>query len=79
MISARLSNTLPWSVYACQLALGLFGVSEVDGLAYGLVLNAVQFLTLVAQGLCALPIAGVSFAEIRKAGDEVKLQEAAAD
>ncbi len=65
--------------YACQLALGLFGVSDVDGLAYGLVLNAVQFLTLVAQGLCALPIAGVSFADIRKAGDEVKLQEAAAD
>lgn len=64
--------------YACQLALGLFGVSQVDGLAYGLVLNAVQFLTLVAQGLCALPIAGVRFADIRKAGDEVKLEGAAA-
>jgi len=55
--------------YACQLALGIYGVSEVDGLAYGLVLNAVQFLTLVAQGLFALPIAGVSFADIRRAGD----------
>ena len=65
--------------YACQLALGLFGVSQVDGLAYGLVLNAVQFLTLVAQGLCALPIAGVRFADIRRAGDEVKLEGAAAD
>ena len=65
--------------YACQLALGLFGVSEVDGLAYGLVLNAVQFLTLVAQGLCALPIAGVSLADIRKAGDDVKLQRVAAN
>ena len=64
--------------YACQLALGLFGVSQVDGLAYGLVLNAVQFLTLVAQGLCALPIAGVRFADIRRAGDEVKLEGAAA-
>ncbi len=64
--------------YACQLALGLFGVSQVDGLAYGLVLNAVQFLTLVAQGLCALPIAGVRFADIRKAGDEVKLEGAPA-
>src|SRR5581483_7551632 len=53
--------------YACQLALGLFGVNDVDGLAYGLVLNAIQFLTLIAQGLVALPLAGVSFAEIRQA------------
>jgi uncharacterized protein (TIRG00374 family) len=59
--------------YACQLALGLFGVSDVDGLAYGLVLNAVQFLTLIAQGLIALPITGVSFAEIRQAREEVSL------
>jgi uncharacterized protein (TIRG00374 family) len=65
--------------YACQLALGLFGVSDVEGLAYGLVLNAVQFLTLVAQGLCALPIAGVSFADIRQAREGVALQESAAD
>lgn len=65
--------------YACQLALGLFGVSDVDGLAYGLVLNAVQFLTLIAQGLVALPIAGVSIAEIRRARDEAGVQGAAAD
>ena len=65
--------------YACQLALGLFGVSDVEGLAYGLVLNAVQFLTLVAQGLFALPIAGVSFAEIRRAREGMALQESAAD
>jgi len=64
--------------YACQLALGLFGVSEVDALAYGLVLNAVQFLTLVAQGLLALPIAGVSLAEIRRAREGNTLQEPAA-
>lgn len=64
--------------YACQLALGLFGVSEVDGLAYGLVLNAVQFLTLIAQGLIALPITGVSFAEIRQAREGVTLPGAAA-
>ena len=60
--------------YACQLALGLFGVSAVDALAYGLVLNAVQFLTLVAQGLLALPIAGVSLAEIRRAREGDALQ-----
>jgi len=65
--------------YACQLALGLFGVSDVEGLAYGLVLNAVQFLTLLAQGLLALPIAGVSLAEIRRAGAGAVLQGSAAD
>jgi hypothetical protein len=51
--------------YACQLALGLWGVSHADGLAYGLVLNAVQFLTLVAQGIVALPLAGVTLGEIK--------------
>lgn len=65
--------------YACQLALGLFGVSNVDGLAYGLVLNAVQFLTLIAQGLIAFPIAGVSFAEIRHAREQAAPQGSAAD
>jgi len=57
--------------YACQLALGLFGVSDADGLAYGLVLNAVQFLTLIAQGLVALPFAGVRFGDLRRAGREL--------
>lgn len=66
--------------YACILALGLFGVSEAEGLAYGLVLNMVQFFTLIAQGLIALPIAGVSFADIRRAREErVALQGSAAD
>ena len=62
--------------YACQLALGIYGVSEVDGLAYGLVLNAVQFLTLIGQGLIALPIAGVSFSDIRQAGDRLAREKA---
>ena len=53
--------------YACVLALALFGVDKVDALAYGVVLNAVQFLTIVAQGLIALPLAGVRWAEIRRA------------
>jgi uncharacterized membrane protein YbhN (UPF0104 family) len=61
--------------YACQLALSLFGVSDVDGLAYGLVLNAVQFFTLIAQGLVALPIAGVSIAEIRRVRAEAGCPE----
>lgn len=65
--------------YACQLALGLFGVSEVDGLAYGLVLNAVQFLTLIAQGVVAFSISGVSFDEIRRAREQALPQGSAAD
>jgi len=51
--------------YACVLALGLFGVGQAEALAYGLVLNAIQFLSLIAQGLVALPLAGVTMAELR--------------
>jgi uncharacterized protein (TIRG00374 family) len=53
--------------YACILALGLFGVEKADALAYGLVLNAIQLFTLVAQGLVALPLAGVSYDEFVRA------------
>jgi hypothetical protein len=56
--------------YACILALGLFGVEKVDALAYGLALNAVQFLTLLVQGLIAMPLAGVRFADLRTARAE---------
>lgn len=59
--------------YACILALGLFGVPKGDALAYGLVLNAVQFFSLVGQGLVAWPLAGISLADLRQAtrgGDE---------
>ena len=56
--------------YACVLALELFGVDKVDALAYGLVLNAVQFLTLLVQGLIALPLAGVRWSELRQARAE---------
>jgi uncharacterized protein (TIRG00374 family) len=57
--------------YACVLGLGMFGVAEAQGLAYGIVLNAVQFLTLIVQGLLALPLAGVSLADIRRATPEL--------
>jgi glycosyltransferase 2 family protein len=53
--------------YACILALGLFGVSQPQALAYGLVLNALQLSTLVAQGLVALPLAGVSVRDLLRA------------
>ena len=52
--------------YACILALGLFGVAQADALAYGLVLNALQLVTLVAQGLVALAISGISLDEIAR-------------
>lgn len=53
--------------YACILALALFGIEKADALAYGLVLNAIQLLTLVAQGLAALPLAGVSLDDLVRA------------
>ena len=53
--------------YACVWALGLFGVPQPQALAYGLVLNAVQLSTLVAQGLVALPLAGVSLRDLLRA------------
>jgi uncharacterized protein (TIRG00374 family) len=53
--------------YACVLALELFGVAKVDALAYGLVLNAIQFLSILAQGLIALPFTGVRWSDVRRA------------
>lgn len=50
--------------FACVLALGLFGVPQPNALAYGLVLNALQLVTLVGQGLVALAISGISIDEI---------------
>lgn len=57
--------------YACILALGLFGVAEADALAYGLVVNAIQLATLIGQGLVALPLAGVTVADFRRARAEL--------
>jgi glycosyltransferase 2 family protein len=56
--------------YACILALGLFGVPQPLALAYGLALNALQLSTLVAQGLVALPLAGVSMRDLLRAAPE---------
>jgi len=52
---------------AAVLALGLFGVPKAEALAYGIVLNAVQFVTLVAQGLLALPLLGVGVGAVTRA------------
>ncbi len=64
--------------YACILALGLFGVDKADALAYGIVLNGIQLVTLVMQGVIALPLAGVSLDDFRRARQEIGEQSASA-
>ncbi len=56
--------------YACVLALGLFGVGQAEAVAYGVLLNALQVVTLIAQGLVALPLAGVTLDDLRPAQQE---------
>ena len=63
--------------YACILALELFGIDKADALAYGLVLNALQLLSIVAQGAVALPLAGVTVADFGRARREVAAAEGA--
>jgi len=60
--------------YACVLALALFGVDQTAALAYGLVLNAIQLVSLVAQGLVALPLAGVGLSDMRRARRELAVE-----
>jgi len=60
--------------YACVLALALFGIDQPAALAYGLVLNAIQLVSLVAQGLVALPLAGVGLGDMRRAGRELAVE-----
>ena len=57
--------------YACVLALGLFGVTQADALAFGLLLNALQLLSIIAQGLLAYPFAGISLDDFRRARGEL--------
>ncbi len=52
---------------AAVVALGLFNVHKSEAVAYGIVLNAVQFFTLVAQGLVALPLVGVGLGALTRA------------
>lgn len=60
--------------YACVLALGLFGIDSTAALAYGLVLNAIQLVSLVAQGLVALPMAGIGLKDMRRARREFAVE-----
>jgi uncharacterized protein (TIRG00374 family) len=52
---------------AAVVALGLFGVDKAEALAYGIILNAVQLVTLVVQGAVALPFVGVGVGRITRA------------
>ncbi|MFT4570999.1 MAG: hypothetical protein ACI8TX_001021 [Hyphomicrobiaceae bacterium] len=52
---------------AAVVALGLYGVEKSQAVAYGIMLNAVQFVTLVLQGLIALPFVGVDLKRLTKA------------
>jgi hypothetical protein len=51
---------------ASVVALGLFDVPQAEALAYGILLNTVQFTTLVAQGLVALPFVGKTIGEMTR-------------
>lgn len=52
---------------AAWFALGLFGVEKAQAVAYGLALNALQLLTLVLQGVVALPFVGIGLGRITRA------------
>jgi phosphatidylinositol alpha-mannosyltransferase len=55
---------------ACLVVLAAFGVSAGEGLAYGILLQAVEVLTALALGTPALLGEGISFREVRRAGSE---------
>lgn len=63
---------------ASVVALGLFDVPQAEALAYGILLNAVQFTTLVAQGLVALPFVGKTIGEMTREAVECREEEASA-
>ncbi len=53
----------------------VFGVPEAEAVAYGIVLNAVQFFSLVTQGVIAMPLVGVGFGRITRAAVETSEAE----
>lgn len=60
---------------ASVVALGVYGVPEPEAVAYGIVLNAVQFFTLVLQGAIAMPLVGVGFGRMTRAAVESSATE----
>jgi hypothetical protein len=64
---------------ASVVALGLFDVPQAEALAYGILLNTVQFTTLVAQGLVALPFVGKTIGEMTRAAVECPEEKVSTD
>ncbi|GIW43931.1 MAG: membrane protein [Candidatus Binatia bacterium] len=62
--------------YACILALGIYGVGREEALAFGLLLNALQVLTIVGQGVVGAVFLGLSWSDVRAAGEVVRAGEA---
>jgi phosphatidylinositol alpha-mannosyltransferase len=57
---------------ACIAVLSVYGVSQARGLAYGIVLQAIEILTSLVLGLSALTFEGLGFAELRRAAKTVR-------
>lgn len=57
--------------YACILALGIYGVEAEAALAFGLVLNALQLFTIVAQGIVGAVVLGMRWSDVRAAAQMV--------
>jgi uncharacterized protein (TIRG00374 family) len=61
---------------ASVYALGVYGIPKSEAVAYGIVLNAVQFFSLVLQGVLAMPWVGVGLGTITRAAVETRETEA---
>lgn len=64
--------------YACILALAIYGVGHEEALAFGLLLNALQVLTIVGQGVVGAVFLGLSWSDVRAAGEVVRAGEVTA-
>jgi phosphatidylinositol alpha-mannosyltransferase len=60
---------------ACIAVLAPFGVSASQGLAYGLILQAVEIVAAVALGVPALLREGLSVSELRREAREAEAQD----
>jgi phosphatidylinositol alpha-mannosyltransferase len=60
---------------ACIAVLAPFGVSASQGLAYGLILQAVEIVAAVILGVPALLREGLSVSELRREAREAEIQE----
>jgi len=57
---------------ASVYALGVYDIPKSEAVAYGIVLNAVQFFSLVLQGVLAMPWVGIGLGTITRAAVEAR-------